>query len=92
MPKKHHSLQKKGIVHSYALALCIDQGIKTPGECPWKKCVIPQNTVFVAFCAEVDLQVTVKRLGDIGNISSKKKGLNYIIGLKRLRCKNVASC
>lgn len=74
MAKMHHSLQKKGIVHSYALALCKDQGIKMPGECPWIKCLIPQKTVFVAFCSEIDLQVTVKRLGDMGNVSAKKKG------------------
>lgn len=33
-----------------------------------------QKTVFVAFCAEMDLQATVKRLGQTGKLSAKQKG------------------
>lgn len=33
-----------------------------------------QKTIFVVFCAEMDLQATVKRLGQTGKWSTEQKG------------------
>lgn len=62
--------RKKGIVLPYILVLLIDQEVRM--TCPWKKGLMPQKTVFVAFCAKIGLQAAVKRLGQIRKLSAKK--------------------